>query len=97
MRIRLSLVLILVTFGAVGCSWSSSGLEHDYKISHHQLPVEPEYGTTAWVQPPTVVPSDVEQSGFTEGGAPLIKPPDSPAPSSGTSPKLPRAASSRRY
>ncbi len=65
-----------------------------YSYPRHQLPAEPRYGTTAWVQPPTVVPNNVDQSGFSEGEAPLLRPADGPPRAA--SPTLPKA-SARRY
>jgi len=90
----------VVKYSAVGlilflsaCSSTTEPVVYSYP--KHQLPAEPRYGTTAWVQPPVVVPSSGDQSGFSEGNAPLLKPADSPVRA--TAPKLPPAASSRRY
>ena len=78
-----------------GCSSSITQEEPIvYNYPKHQLPNEPRYGTTAWVPPPTVIPGDSDQSGFSAGEAPLLKPVDGVA--RGASPRLP-SAQSRRY
>lgn len=93
MAFRNFIVTSGILLSLTACS-SSSRDSVVYSYPRHQLPAEPRYGTTAWVQPPVVVPSSVDSSGFNEGSAPLLKPADGPPRA--TSPKLP-AAASRRY
>jgi hypothetical protein len=90
-----SFILALLVLNLTSCS---SGLKKDepetFSYATRQLPREERYGTTAWVQPPTVVPQAVDSSGFSEvSDAPLLKPAETPPL---VAPKLP-AARSRRY
>lgn len=83
--------------GLTACSSSTTTEEPIvYSYPKHQLPREDRYSTTAWVQPPTVVPHNIDQSGFSDSDAPLLKPADGPPKVA--SPTLPTpAGSSRRY
>ena len=87
------LIALGLVFSLSACSTTTVEEEVVYNYPRHQLPAETRYGTTAWVQPPTVVPHDFDNSGFSTGSAPLLKPSDNPVK---TNPRLPNSAS-RKY
>ena len=90
-----SLSVIFLLISLASCSSTGKNDEPEaFSYATRQLPREERYGTTAWVQPPTVVPQAVDSSGFGEvSDAPLLKPAETPPL---VAPKLP-AARSRRY
>jgi hypothetical protein len=89
------LLLAILLLGLLACSRKRSD-ENVYSIASSQLPPEPVYGTSAYVQPPVVIPSGSGVS-VHSSNAPLLQP-SVIAGSSKVSPKLPPARrSSRKY